>query len=94
MGFLDQAKMIAQAKRLQKELRSTLIEAERLEGKIKVTLNGEGKVENIYIEDGVSLDEVEIFLKQAINEAISKAQQVAAEKMKEITGNLDLPFLK
>lgn len=92
MGFLDKAKMVAQARKIQKELRSILIEAEKLDGKIKVILNGEGKVEQIYIDPSVNHKEAETFLKQAFNEAIAKVGQVSAEKMKEIYGDLNLPF--
>ncbi len=93
MSFFDQAKMVHQARKLQKELRSLKIEAERLDGKIKVILNGEGKVEEIKIAEEISSKELENYLKQAINEGMSKVQREAAAKMKEITGNWGLPGL-
>jgi len=92
MGFLDKAKMAAQARKIQKELKSILIESEKLDGKVKVVLNGEGKVEEIHLDPAVSHREAETFLKQAFNEAFAKLSQISAEKMKEIYGDLNLPF--
>jgi len=90
MGFFDQAKMIAQARRLQKELASTLIEVEKLEGKIKVIIDGTLKVNSIHLDENINLQEAETYLKEAVNEALLKAQRKAAEKMSEL-GGFNLP---
>ena len=102
MGIMDklgQAKdMIGlqrQAKQIQNELHDTLIEAEELEGRVRVVFNGEQKVEEITIDESLlSANEkrnLEISLKNAIASAIARSQQIAAEKMKAIAGKLGLP---
>lgn len=95
MGILDQGKMMMEARRIQKELRNTKIEVEKADGKIKVVLNGEQKVEDIIIDAEILSPDNELLIKNslrdAFSEAIRKSQQVAAEKMKDIAGDLNIP---
>jgi nucleoid-associated protein EbfC len=95
MGILDQAKMLKEARRIQKELRNTKIEVEKCDGKIKVVLNGEQKVEDVMINPEILSPDNELLIKnslqEAFSEAIKRSQQVAAEKMKNIAGGLNLP---
>ena len=49
MAF-DQAKMLMQAKKLQKEMAKQLIEAEAGDGAVLVTVNGEMKVKKVKID--------------------------------------------
>ena len=95
MSFMDKAKMIQEARRIQKELRNTKIEIEKADGKIKISMNGEQKVEEIYIDPEILSAENELLirnsLRDAFSEAIAKSQQIAAEKMKNMTGGLGLP---
>lgn len=92
MGFFDQAKMVNQMRKIQSELAKTLIEVEKLDGKIKVIVDGTLKIDSIYLDENLNPKEAEKFLKEAINEAILKAQRTAAFKMQEISG-LNLPGL-
>lgn len=91
----DMLSLQRQAKQIQKELHDTLIEAEELDGKIRVVFNGEQKIEEVIIDESLlSPNEkrnLEISLKNAIQSAISRSQQIAAEKMKAIAGKLGLP---
>jgi nucleoid-associated protein EbfC len=95
MGILDQAKMLKEARRIQKELRNTKIEVEKCDGKIKVVLNGEQKVEDVMINPEILSPDNELLIKnslqEAFSEAIKRSQQIAAEKMKNIAGGLNLP---
>jgi len=97
MSLWDKGKMLMEARRIQKELRDTKINIEKNEGKIKVVLNGEQKVEEVYIDPSLLSSENELLIKNslrdALNEAIRKSQQIAAEKMKDIAGDLNLPGL-
>lgn len=96
--MLDKAKkmweMQAKAKAVQKELRAMQFFGEELGGRIKVTVNGEQKVESIEIDEELFVPSektsVERFLKQAMSSAVSKSQQTAANKMKEVAKDLGL----
>jgi len=83
------------ARVVQKELRNTEIEAEALEGKVKVVFNGEQKIQRLEIGsellDPSQKRVLEKAIENAIREAVTKSQQVAAEKMKDITGDLNIP---
>ena len=83
------------ARVIQKELRNTEIEASALEGKIKVIFSGEQKVQKIEFAEEILQPErkreLERGVEDAIREAVTKSQQIAAEKMKAITGDLNIP---
>ena len=84
-----------QAQKIQKELRDTLIEAEEADGKVKVTFSGEQKLEEIHIDSELltpdNAKDLEKYLKNCIDQAITQSQQVAAQKMQSITGGMGLP---
>ncbi len=90
--MLDQAKMVMKMKKLQKELSKEIIEVESEEGTVTIRINGEQKIKKIAIDpEGVDLDnidELEDQLETTVKEAINKSQQVAAEKMKPVMGQL------
>jgi len=101
MGVFDkvgQAKKMFElqrkAKAIQKELRDTLIEATELDGKIRVVVTGEQKIEEIEIAPEVLTPDqkraIEIGLKNAFAQAIARSQQIAADKMKAIAGEMGL----
>lgn len=79
------------AKQIKKELKNTHIEAE-VDGVITV-INGEQEVLNISIpeealQNGKKLGETIV---KSLNKGIKKSQQIAAEQMKDVMGNLGLP---
>lgn len=83
------------AQKIQKELRDTLIEATEADGKVKVVFTGEQKCEEIHIDPELltpdKQKELERYLKTTVSQAIQQSQQVAAQKMQEITGGMGLP---
>ncbi len=90
-NLLDMQK---KAKAMQRELRDTEIEAVSSDGKIIVVFNGELKlvaltINESYMEDH-SLKDLEKNLSTTISESMSKAQQVAAEKTKEIMKDMNI----
>jgi DNA-binding YbaB/EbfC family protein len=91
MAF-DQAKMLMQAKKLQKEMAKQLIEAEAGDGAVIVTVNGEMKVKKVKINpemvDTNNIEQLEKWIEDALRGATNAAQEYAAEKMKPIMGNL------
>ena len=90
--MLNQAKLIMKAKKLQKELANEIIEVEAGDGAVIVQINGEQKIRKISIDpETVDLDdieELERWLETAVKEAITRSQQIAAEKMKPLLGNM------
>ena len=90
--MLDQAKMVMKMKKLQKELAKEIIEVEAGEGAVVVKINGEQKIKKIEIDpemvDLEDIEELEKWVETAVKEAINKSQQVAAEKMKPMMGQL------
>jgi nucleoid-associated protein EbfC len=92
MSRFDQAKMLMQARKLQKELAKTVIVAEAGDGAVKVEITGEQKIKRVHIDpEQVDLDDVrelEKWVEEAVKEAINKSQKLAAEKMQPMMGAL------
>jgi DNA-binding YbaB/EbfC family protein len=92
MSRFDQAKMLMQVKKLQKELQKQIITVEAGDGAVKVEINGEQKLKKIHIDpEFVDLDDIgqlERWVEEAVKEAISTSQKLAADKMQPMMGAL------
>lgn len=92
MSKFDQAKMLMRVKKIQKELQKQVIIVEKGDGAVKVEITGEQKIKKIHIDPAyVDLDdirELERWIEDAVKEAISESQKVAAEKMQPMMGAL------
>lgn len=90
--MFNQAKAIMKIKKAQKELANEIIEIEAGDGAVVVRITGEQKIKNIQIDpervDLEDIHELERWLETAVKEAITRSQQVAAEKMKPLMGDL------
>jgi DNA-binding YbaB/EbfC family protein len=90
--MLDQAKMIMKLKQAQKELAKQVVDGEAGDGAVVVSVTGELKIKKVTIDpEYVDLDDIgvlERWIEQATKEAMSKAQEVAADKMKPLMGGL------
>lgn len=90
--MFDQAKTVMQMRKLQKQLAKQVIEASAGEGAVTVKITGEQKIKKITIDpESVDVDnigELEQQIESAVKEAISKSQEVAAEKMRPVMGDL------
>jgi DNA-binding YbaB/EbfC family protein len=90
--MLDQAKMIMKLKQAQKELSKLTVDGEAGDGAVVVSVTGELKIKKVTIDpEYVDLDDISVlerWIEQATKEAMSKAQEVAAEKMKPLMGGL------
>lgn len=91
----DTYDMVKKARALQKELKETEIEASSADGTITVVFNGEQRMTEITIDESWlepgKKRELEKAILNVTGQAISKAQAVAAEQMKKIAGDLNLP---
>ncbi|HPG37505.1 YbaB/EbfC family nucleoid-associated protein [Candidatus Saccharibacteria bacterium] len=92
MGRFDQAKMLMQVKKIQKELQNMVIKVEQGDGAVVVEITGEQKIKKVHIDpDYVDLDDIgqlERWIEDAIKDAISQSQKVATEKMQPMMGAL------
>ncbi len=92
MSRFDQAKMLMQVKKVQKDLQKLTISVEQGDGAVKVEITGEQKIKKIHIDPkSVDLDDIgtlERWLEDAVKDAIGESQRVAAEKMQPFMGML------
>lgn len=92
MSRFDQAKMLMKMKKIQKELQKEVITVEQGEGAVRVEITGEQKIKKIHIDpEMVDLDdirELERWIEDAVKDAISESQKLAAEKMQPFMGAL------
>ena len=79
-------------RKLQKELQKEIITSEAGEGAVKVEINGEMKIKKISIDaESVDTDDIgqlERWVEEAVKDAISKSQKLAADKMQPMMGSL------
>ena len=97
MSKFDQAKLVMKARKLQKELQKEIIVVEAGNGAVKVEITGEQKIKKISIDaEAIDLDDIgqlEMWVEEAVKEAINRSQKLAAEKMQPMMGALgDLGF--
>ena len=92
MSRFDQAKMLMQVKKIQKDLQKMVITIEQGDGAVRVEITGEQKIKKISIDpEYVDLDDIEQlerWIEDAVKDAISESQKVAAEKMQPFMGML------
>ncbi len=92
MSRFDQAKMLMQVKKLQKELQKMIITVEKGDGAVVVEITGDQKIKKVNIDpEFVDLDDIgqlERWVEDAVKEAIQESQRVAAEKMQPMMGAL------
>ena len=90
--MIDQAKMVMKLKKAQKELQKELVEVSAGEGAVVVQVNGELKLKKVTIDpervDVDDIEELERWIELAVRDAMAKAQELAAEKMKPLMGGL------
>lgn len=74
---------------VKRELENTNFDIQSSDGLVKITMNGAQEVKGIVIKDNPQLENA---LKDTLNRAIKRSQEIGAEKMKEVTG-INLPGL-
>ncbi len=81
----------------QKELSKTTLEVSSGKGAVKVTINGQQKIQSIKISpEVINPDKPELLEKlvlKAVSEAISQSQKIADKQLKGLTGGLKIPGL-
>jgi len=97
-SFMRQAQELqAKLAKAQQELANTTVEASSGGGAIKVTINGQQKILSVKISpEAINPDDVEMLedlVLTAVNEAIAKSQELAAQRLGKLTGGLKIPGL-
>lgn len=95
MGMFDQAKDLYKLQKQAKQIKDELanIHIESTEGGVKIVINGEQHVISVNIDINFyqgNTTQMEKDLVIAMNKAIKKSQSIAAEKMKDIMGDMGL----
>lgn len=92
MSRFDQAKMLLQVKKIQKELQKQIITIEAGDGAVKVEITGEQKIKRVHIDpeyvDLADIGQLERWIEDGVKEAIQESQRIAAEKMQPMMGAL------
>jgi DNA-binding YbaB/EbfC family protein len=86
-------KQLAQLQKIQEELETLTVEGTAGGGAVKVTMTGKQIVESVVI-DPEAAEEVELLqdmVLAAVNDAATKAQELAAQKMAVVTGGMNIP---
>ncbi len=86
-------KQLAQLQKIQEELETLSVEGTAGGGAVKVTMTGKQIVESVTIDPDAA-EEVELLqdmVLAAVNDAATKAQEMAAQKMAVVTGGMNIP---
>ncbi len=97
-GMLKQAqKLQADLARLQEELGNRTVEGTAGGGMVKARATGKQEILSIEIEkevvDPEDLEMLQDLVTAAVNEALRKARELAAEEMGKLTGGVGIPGL-
>ena len=96
MGMMKQAKELQEKMQaLQEEVAAMEVEGSAGGGLVSVVMTGKSEMKRLKIDPSLLKPEeaeiVEDLIVAAVNEARAKAEQVLADKMREMTGGLQLP---
>ncbi len=88
-------KQLAQLQKIQEELETLTVEGSAGGGAVKVVMTGKQIVESVTIEPEAAeeVDLLQDMVLAAVNDASSKAQELAAQKMSVVTGGMNIPGL-
>lgn len=97
-NIMKQAQLMQQKMaRLQKELESREVDASAGGGMVTAVVNGKQQVVSLKIEPSVvdpeDIEMLQDLVVAAINEAITKSQDMMQEEMSKLTGGLNIPGL-
>ena len=86
-------KQLAQLQKIQEALESLTVEGSAGGGAVKVVMTGKQIVESVTIEPEAAeeIDLLQDMVLAAVNDASTKAQELAAQKMSVVTGGMNIP---
>ena len=98
LSMLNQAwELKSKLDKAKKELGNAIVEASSGKGAVRVIINGQQKIQSIEISPEVidpdKTKHLEKLVLEAVSEAITKSQKLAAKQLKGLTGGLKIPGL-
>ena len=86
-------KQLAQLQKIQEELESLTVEGSAGGGAVKVVMTGKQIVESVTIEPEAAeeIDLLQDMVLAAVNDASTKAHELAAQKRSVVTGCMNIP---
>ena len=85
-GLFEMQKKMQEVKR---ELDNASFDIQSADGIVKITMNGSQEIKEVLIKENLKAAEQALLassLKDTFNRAIKRSQEVAAQKMKDVTG--------
>ena len=85
------SKVQAEMERVQEELANLTVEGSAGGGMVKVVANGKQEIQSIKIDPEILKDDVEMvedMIVAAVNQALTRAQELSQEKMANLTGGM------
>ncbi len=81
--------------KVQEDLEAITVEGSAGGGVVKVVMSGKQVVESVTIEPEAAeeLDLLQDLIAAAVNDAFTKTQEIASQKMSAVTGGLNIPGL-
>jgi DNA-binding YbaB/EbfC family protein len=96
-SILRQAQQLqAKLAKAQEELGNLTVEASSGGGAVKVVIDGQQNVHSVEISPEVVAEDLELLqdlVMAAVNEAITKSQELASKHLSTLTGGLNIPGL-
>ena len=86
---------LAMLQKVQQELEDLTVEGSSGGGVVRVVANGRQQVQSVHI-DPEAVEDLELLqdlVLAAVSDALSKSEELAAEKLSVVTGGLNLPGL-
>lgn len=93
--FRQARKLQEKLEKTQQELEHSTVEASSGGGAVTVVVTGQQQVQSVKISPE-AVDDIEMLedlVLTAVNEALSKSQELAASRLSKITGGLNIPGL-
>ena len=94
-GGAETKQPMAMLQKVQEELETLTVEGSSGGGVVKVVMSGKQTVESVLIEPEAveDLEMLQDLITAAFNDAMSKSQEMASEKLSVLTGGLNIPGL-
>ncbi len=94
-GLMKQAQQMQEKmQKMQEEVQNMEVVGEAGAGMVKVTMTGRHDVKRIAIDPSLGSEDLEMLedlIAAAVNDAVRKVEVVSQEKMKAMTGGMQLP---